>query len=92
MDDARLLLLEGSCSFDDKASCLASVGLISLGADGCVCRSDLLLVYLEGADMLLDSALKDLGDGPVRDSAGDGGRCYNHAVLYCVLLVFLLML
>ena len=33
-------------------------------------RSDLLLVYLEGADMLLDSALEDLGEGSARDSTG----------------------
>ena len=70
LDDARLLLLEGSCSFDDKASCLASVGLISPGTGGGVHRSDLLLVYLEGADMLLDSALEDLGEGSTKDSAG----------------------
>ena len=65
LDDARLFLLEGSCSCDEKASTLASVGLISPQAQGHgsssgLHRGGLLSIYLEGVDVLLDSAIEGL--------------------------------
>ena len=69
LDDARLFLLEGSCSCDEKASTLASVGLISpqgqgqgqgQGSSSGLHRGGLLSIYLEGVDVLLDSAIEGL--------------------------------
>lgn len=61
LDDACLFLLEGSCSCDEKASTLASLGLISPeGSNGGLHRGGLLSMYLEGVDVLLDSAIEGL--------------------------------
>jgi hypothetical protein len=58
VDDARLLLLEGSCSTHDKARSLASFGLLSAAAGSAfLSRAELLAQYLAAADVLLDAAI-----------------------------------
>lgn len=64
LDDARLFLLEGSCSSEEKACTLASVGLLSVDScrGGSMRRGNLLSMYLEGADLLLDTTMEGLGE------------------------------
>ena len=58
IDDARLLLLEGSCSSHDKARSLASFGLLAATAGATLLtRAELLAQYLAAADVLLDAAI-----------------------------------
>ena len=71
MDDARLFLLEGSCSSEEKARTLASVGLISPESGGYIHRGALLLMYLQGADVLLESAIEGLGERIAEHHTGD---------------------
>jgi hypothetical protein len=66
LDDARLFLLEGSCTSEEKARTLAAVGLLTardtngLGKSSSMHRGDLLTIYLEGADVMLDTAIEGL--------------------------------
>jgi hypothetical protein len=65
LDDARLFLLEGSCTSEEKARTLAAVGLLTprdMSGNGKskMHRGDLLTMYLEGADVMLDTAIEGL--------------------------------
>lgn len=56
-DDARLVLLDENCTPMDTARTLASLGLLS-GLH----RGDLLKLFLEGADLLIEAATEGLDD------------------------------
>ena len=86
LDDARLFLLDGSCTCEEKASTLASVGLISSqgkgssgSGSGDLHRGGLLSMYLEGVDVQLDSAIEGLSHK--QSSQLLTGDC-SHRVVY----------